>query len=123
MGKLTYHDIQSRERGVKIIEGAFDVGAVGAPTLKKPGFGFASIVRNGAGDYTVTLEEKFVGLVAADFLQLAAAGEDLTFQLLAEDVANGTFRLGCKAAAVLTDPSNGSTIYMSLRVKDTSVAY
>lgn len=56
-------------------------------------------------------------------MQQAAAAEDLTFQIESEAVASAkTIQFQCKAAAVETDPSSGSTLFIEIALKNTSVA-
>ena len=83
--------------------------------------GISSIVRNGAGDYTLTLDDKFVRLMHVNVQILAAAAEDITAQLVAEDV-NGakTIQFFTKAAAVETDPSNGSRLLIKIDLKNST---
>lgn len=98
------------------------IGAAGAPT-KDPLYskGITSITRGTAGRYTVVFDEKFFALLNANVFQMAAAAEDLTFQLVSFVVATKTAVFICKAAAVETDPSSGSTLFLKFSFKNSSV--
>ena len=90
------------------------IGAAGAPTLVS-GNGISGIVRDSAGVYTVTFTEIFPKFIMAKIMQLAAASEDLAFQLLDVDLVAKTIQFSCKdSAAAETDPSNGSSLFIEL---------
>lgn len=122
MANRRFNRYQSLEREVKALYAEVAIGASGAPTLSE-GLGIASISRNGAGDYDLVLEDKYNRLVHFDVNQEATSAEDLTFQILSEDVAGSTKTINfvCKAAAVDTDPSNGSVLRIKVEVKNSSV--
>lgn len=96
------------------------IGAAGAPTLVS-GKGITSIVRNSAGNYTVTFEDRYFGFIHAKFLQVAAAAEDLSFQVLAVSLSAKTVQFLCKDELVATDPSNGSSLYLQFSFKNSSL--
>lgn len=121
MSNFQHFGVQSRTRELKLLHGEIDIGALGAPTLvSKPGF--SSIVRNSAGNYTITLEGKYPDIISADLILEAAAAEDIQFQLESRDVANGQITFRCLTGGVETDPSNGSKILIEAKVKRTSVS-
>jgi hypothetical protein len=98
------------------------IGATGAVTSFN-GYGVASITRNGAGNYTVVLTEQHAFLIGASIIELYATSEDITFQILSEDVdnptqASRTIVFSCKKAAVETDLTSGALIYMNFRFCD-----
>jgi len=121
MANRRFHRFQSLEREVKSLYANVSIGASGAPTLVK-GLGISGIVRDSAGEYTITLEDKYSSLLHVDIVQLEADAEDLTFQVTSEDV-DGTKEISimCKAAAVETDPSDGSVLLIKIDVKNSSV--
>lgn len=123
MGKKTYHkDGGSRERGVKTLYSKVNIGAVGAPTLQKV-LGILSIVRTGAGVYTCTIEEKFIGLLLVLVGQEGVV-QDLSYCITSDDVASaGTFEITFHVAGVATDPTNGNVLDFKIDVKDTSVEF
>lgn len=115
--------MQSLTREVKHLHAKVSIGASGAPTLDSEiSVGVESIVRDSAGVYIVTLDDKYNDLVDFSVMQLATAAEDLSFQVEAEAVATDkTVQFQCKAAAVETDPSDGSTLFIKLALKNSSV--
>jgi hypothetical protein len=122
MASRNFSRKQSLEKEIKEIYARVNIGASGAPTLQD-GLGVASITRDSAGVYILTLEDKYTRLMHIDVKQLAAAAEDLTFQLEAQAVSTTkTITFRCLAAAVETDPSSGSVLYVKMDLKNTSVA-
>lgn len=118
-----FQRVQSLSREVKILHAKVAIGASGAPTLDTDAsVGVASVTRDSAGVYVVTLEDKYSSLLHVDVMQVAASAEDLTFQVEAEAVATAkTVQVQCKAAAVETDPSDGSSLLIRMELKNTSV--
>jgi len=124
MASRNFHRVQSLTREVKHLYAKAAIGASGAPTLdSNASVGITSITRDSAGVYVVTLDDKYNNLVHFSVTQQAAAAEDLTFQIESETVSSTkTVQFQCKAAAVETDPSNGSTLFIEIAVKNTSVS-
>ena len=123
MANRRFQRIQSLTREVKLLHAKVAIGASGAPTLdSEVSLGFASITRDSAGVYILTLEDKYNKLVGFKVMQQAAAAEDLTFQIESEDVASAkTIQFQCKAADTETDPSDGSSLFIEVALKNTSV--
>lgn len=120
MANRNFNRAQALEKEVKSLYADVAIGAAGAPTLTK-GLGIASITRDSAGVYIVTLDDSYTRLMSVHITQLAATAEDLTFQLETEAVsASKTLQFQCKAAAVETDPSNGSRLLITINVKNSS---
>lgn len=115
--------MQSLTREVKQLHAKVAIGAAGAPTLDTEiSVGIASVTRDSAGVYIMTLEDAYNDLVDFHVMQQAAAAEDLTFQIEAEDVASAkTIQFRAQAAATETDPSDGSTLFIKIALKNTSV--
>lgn len=124
MANRNFHRVQSLAREVKTVYGRVSIGASGAPTLDTSNsIGVASVTRDSAGVYVVTLEDKYNALLHAQIQLLEATAEDLTFQIESEDVASAkTVQIQCKAAAVETDPSDGSVLLLKFDLKNTSVS-
>ena len=121
MANRNYNRKQALEREVKEIYAEVAIAGSGAPTLTR-GTGVASVTRDSAGVYVLTLQDKYTRLMHASVTQLVAAAQDLNTQLEAEDVASAktvTFR--CVEAGVETDPDSGSVLYVSLQLKNSSV--
>ena len=123
MANRNFNRYQALEKEVKVIYAEVAIGASGAPTLSSAGLGVASVSRNSAGDYDFVLEDKYTRLMHFGVTQEAASAEDLTFQVKSEDVAGSTKTINfvCKAAAVETDPSSGSKLFIRIELKNSSV--
>jgi hypothetical protein len=124
MANRNFHRVQSLTRETKIVHAKVSIGASGAPTIDtNASVGVASITRDSAGVYIVTLDDKYNSLAHFNVIQQASAAEDLTFQIESEDVSSAkTIQFQCKAADTETDPSDGSTLFIRAELKNTSVA-
>ena len=119
-----YRNHQSKEANVTELFLRADIGATGAPTLDTAASkGIASIARDDTGDYTITLSEAYNSLLMVDVMVLEADDTDLTHQIISQAVSNSTptVKVGFHAAAVPTDPPNGSDVYIRITVKNSSV--
>ena len=122
MANRNFNRYQALEKEIKAIYADVAIGASGAPTLTK-GLGIASIVRDSAGTYSITLDDKYNRLMSSSVTQIVTGGaEDLSFQLDSEDV-DGTkvIVLVCHAAGTDTDPSDGSRLLIKFELKNSSV--
>ncbi len=119
MASRNFNSYQALEKEVKTLYAEVAIGASGAPTLTS-GLGVASVERDSAGVYTVTLEDKYVRLMWFGCQQLEAAAEDLTFQLESRASNNQSFVFQCKAGATETDPSDGSVLLLKLELKNST---
>lgn len=118
---FTYHRRQALEKEVKDLYARVTIGASGAPTLAE-GWGIASIVNNGTGDYTITLQDKYPSLKFVDMVHQNSTGEDLNVQLHSEAVATSkTIRVLTITGSSATNPSSGDVLYFKIEVKNTSV--
>lgn len=115
--------MQALEKEVKVIYARIDIGGTGAPTLDTTNSkGVASVSRTAAGDYTITLEDKYQALMHCSAQLVKAADEDLTIHVSSETVASTkTVLLTCLAATTATDPSSGSVLLVKLDLKNTTV--
>lgn len=123
MASRNFQRMQSLTREVKHLHAKVSIGASGAPTLDSNiSVGIASISRDSAGVYVLTLDDAYNALVDFSVMQIAAAAEDLTFQIESEAVASTkTIQFQCKAADVETDPSEDSVLLIKVALKNTSV--
>lgn len=123
MASRNFHRVQSLAREVKSVYAYVSIGASGAPTLdSNKSVGVTSITRDSAGVYVVTLDDKYNNLLFFNVQMLEATAEDITFQVESEAVATSkTIQFQCKAAAVETDPSDGSVLLIKIDLKNTSV--
>lgn len=122
MANRNFNRFQALEKEVKALYADVAIGATGAPTLTK-GLGIASIVRDSAGTYTVTLDDAYTRLMSASVIQIVSGGaEDLAFQLDSEDVDGAkTLVIVSHVAGTETDPSDGSRLLIKVEVKNSSV--
>lgn len=76
MANRRFQDVQALNREVKLIAGRVSVGGSGAPTLAD-GLGIASVTVAATGKYTITLDDKYTGLLyyGATYCQLAGADQ------------------------------------------------
>lgn len=121
MANRNFNRVQALEKESKHLYAEVNIGASGAPTIVKA-LGISSISRSAAGTYSVTLEDKYMRLLHVDVMQLASAAEDLTFQVKSNNVSTTkVIEIFSKAAAVATDPSNGSKLFIKIEVKNSSI--
>lgn len=121
MANRNFKRKQALESEIKEIYAEVAIAGSGAPTLTR-GTGVASVTRDSAGVYIVTLQDKYSRLMHVSVAQVVAAAEDLGFQVEAHDVTSAkTVTIRCVAAGVETDPSSGSSLLISLQLKNTSV--
>jgi hypothetical protein len=122
MANRSFNRRQSLEKEVKDLYIKISIGASGAPTLaSRASYGAASIVRNSAGDYTLTLQDKYSSLKFMEAILLDPDAEDIRFQLKSETVnTDKKVNFFTLTGASATDPSNGSAILLKLELKNTS---
>lgn len=110
------------------ITGSFAVGASGAPTLSTASKGVASITRNSAGNYTITLQDGYFAINHASFQAKAVNATTPSGIGAIEIVGNaiatqggGTVNLVCFASGAAADPTSGSSIFFQLILNNSSV--
>lgn len=109
--------------GVVLLEGRLDIHT-DASVLSTTDFLGGAITKTGTGEYTITLEDTYNKLLACNLTLSAATPVDLVPQVTSEDVDGAkTIVFSLCAAAVATDPSAATSVYISLKLKDSSVAY
>jgi len=92
MASQSFFDVECSNRDVKIVAGRFDVGSAGAITTKF-GIGWsAAKTGTGDGEYTITLDKSYTGLLHASTMHfdLGAGTDEFQIVVVAEDVANAT---------------------------------
>jgi hypothetical protein len=103
------------------------IGAAGAPTISKPDSkGILSIARTGTGAYTVTLEDKYVGLLLADYRLVLAAGAPtgmmMVIRSVAVNAATPTVAIQfVDEAGAAEEIASGSTLLLKLELKASGV--
>lgn len=121
MASRSFNRAQNLEKEVKSLFAEIAVGATGAPTLTA-GLGVASIARKGAGNYALTLDDKYVRLMHCSIIHLDADEQDLEFQLEAEDVDGAkTVEFFCLTGATATEVADGSKLYVRIDLKNSQV--
>lgn len=114
------------EKGVVTLFGDVTIGATGAPTLVAANSkGIKSIVRNSAGDYTITLQDtynKFLSLWVGFQKATAAAAPNQTVKAKSLNATGGAtieFVLYNNAGAA-TDPASGEELFIEICVGNSS---
>ncbi len=131
MANAMFWTTQSRQRELKMVHAKIAIGASGAPTLNAAAsLGIASVTRTSAGLYQITLSNKYTSLVGMECQLLhASISQHTVCQVKAEDV-DGAKTLDVWTLAptnsstttlIATDPPSGSTLYVTLALKNTSV--
>ncbi len=121
MANRNFNRRQSLEKEVKDLYLKVSIGATGAPTISS-GYGIASIARNAAGDYTITLSDKYASLKHFEVTHLSSSAQDLNFQLHSEDVASAkTIRFLCLTGATATEVASGKVLFVKIEVKNTNL--
>lgn len=95
-------------------------GAAGAPTLLN-GKGIESVTQVATGEYDIVLDDFYYDLLQFEGSLLAAAAEDLDFQLKAVDLDTKTISIFTKSGATPTDPSDGSQAFLKLGLSNTGI--
>jgi len=99
------------------------VGSSGAATVTRAQ-GVASVVRNSAGNYTVTLQDKYNALLNSSITLITPTGAPAAPQawVVSEDVAGAkTIIVQFAAAGVATDPASGESFMVKLSLSNTSL--
>ena len=125
MADVIFFNIQHRNQGVKYLGFSFAPQGTGAPTfVAADGRGVTSIVRNGAGNWTITLAQRYPRLLTAHATLAITAATDIMLQWGAIDVVtNGTLVLRAVVAAVETDiaANADNRIYVELALRNTGI--
>lgn len=123
MANRNYNRAQNLEKEVKSLFLDVAIGATGAPTLTKA-MGTASIARNSAGNYTITLQDAYVRLMSFECMNLASSAQGLNFELVAESVASAkTIQFRCldlDGTPSPTDPANPSRLLIRIDLKNST---
>jgi len=121
----------SYEKGVIHVYANIAIGASGAPTIvKSKNQGIKSVVRNSAGDYTITFGnsvtgevDKYQRLLFVEGIVLNATASAIVQVIpLADNSASGTIEVVCSSAtATAADPEDGSTLLLHFVLKNSTV--
>lgn len=97
------------------------VGASGAPTLSRA-MGVTSMVRNSAGNYTITLQDKYNLLMNVQAQQIQASGAMAAplINIVSESVNSAkTIVIQCRdAAGAAADIDNGNTLLLHIILRN-----
>lgn len=120
MNRLLNQFRYSFERDVVEYFAKVTIGATGAPTLSR-GKGIASIVRNSAGLYTITLQDKSARLLemSHDMLSGSSALAAPFMNIVSETVASTkliVLQFRALDNSTATDPANGEILYLRIAV-------
>lgn len=109
------------ERAVVSLFAEIAIGATGAPTLLA-GNGIESVTRSAAGEYLVTLQDKYYRLLGLNVVLEAVAAENVRFQIKEEAVKESkTLSFFSLLGGVPTDPSDGSKIRLEIKLKNSGM--
>lgn len=124
MANRNFFRKQSMEREVKELYVAASIAAAGAPTLTRD-LGVASLVRDSAGVYTLTLEDKYNALLQVSVsLQLAAGAPSSVAHVVRSEDVDGAKTVVIEfvdAAGAAVELDNGTVVKLKLDLKNTSV--
>lgn len=101
------------------------IGASGAPTLSASGsIGIASIVRNSAGNYTITYGSAYARFIYAGRQFVMASGFPAAPNMVIKSNTSSTLVVEFQnSAGTATDPDSGSTLLMEIRLANSDVVY
>lgn len=115
----------SLEKAVVKLWAKVAIGATGAPTLSAANSkGISSITRAAAGNYTITLQDKYVKLLGFQCTFMDAAGlPDAPMVALDTDTdVTATSPIihfyTASSAGVAADPANGETMYIEITLSN-----
>jgi hypothetical protein len=106
------------EKGVSIISKVVTFGVASISSQVGKGL---SVARNGAGDYTITLEDVWPSLLGATVTFEAGTAVDLVPQLNNVALSSKTIGVKLLAAAVATEPATTTKLYITLILKNSTL--
>lgn len=129
MADVGFNTVQSRTKGVKMIQGVIKVvGASNAAnssvTMEAGGDGISAVTRTGTGAYKLALRDQFVDFVGGHLSMMCSTAIDLVPQFVQQtaDASGKDVTFKTLAAATATDTAAGVThrILFTLFLKNTS---
>lgn len=124
MANRTFQDVQSNYREVKEVHMSVAIGSSGAPTIDTFGGSYASIVRNTTGNYTITMAEGYSGFLNGLVTYSHGTTADFIFQWKSISDSSSAYNficIGADGSTALEDPASGSTLYITLWLRNSSV--
>lgn len=123
MANRYFHKMQANVREAKDIFAEAAIGASGAPTLTANSSPFVTTwVRNGAGDYTITLSDAYNAIISFSADLIDTTARDFTYQVHTRTAGTASIRFLCITTATATDPPNGGTLMVRITCKNSSLA-
>lgn len=115
----------SLEKQVVDLFGRVTFGSTGAPTLDAVNSkGIKSIVRNSAGNYTVTLSDSYVRLLLAKHIFISASAPASPSLYIASETvktpSGPAIVLQFNAAGTATDPASGEEVRLQFVLKNST---
>ena len=122
MASRNYNRMQALTKEAKELHITVAIGASGAPTVtNEKEAGTSDITRNAAGEYTLTLQDKYVRLLAFQDTVISTAQQDSKVQVTAEDVAGAkTIDFTTSVAGTPTDLADGDTLLLTVKAKNST---
>ena len=121
MNRLFNQFFLSLERGKAILFAKVAIGATGAPTLNAiKSKGIATVVRNSAGNYTVTLNDKYVDLFHFNVNFISAVPPTAAYAFTESQDVDGakTIVFQCiDVSGAAVDPTSGTEMQIEIKLK------
>jgi hypothetical protein len=111
------------EQGPTALYAKLTVGSTGAVSATA-GYGLAEttpIVRNGAGNYTISLDRSYKKLLKCVHTMVLASPQDLALTVTSDDISTGSITVEFSIGGTATDPSSGAIVLFEIVVADTSL--
>ncbi len=84
----------------------------------------AAVTKTGTGEYTITLNDTYVAMVAVDAQLQAATAVDLVPQVKSYDVTSAkTVVINLNAGATPTNPAAACVLHVKILLRDSTVVY
>lgn len=120
---MLYREAGAKVRALVNLYAEVAIGAAGAPTLDAAkSRGIASIKREGAGDYTITLDGPYQRLLTADVKFVVASGLPASPVAFIRSSTATTVRIVLTKldTPAATDPASGETMLLALTLANGS---
>jgi hypothetical protein len=124
MNRLFNQFFLSLERGKVILFANVAVGATGAPTLNAiKSKGVATVVRNSTGNYTVTLNDKYVDLFHVNVNFISTVPPTAAYAYTESQDVDGakTIVFQCiDVSGAAADPTSGTVMQIEMKLKSST---
>jgi hypothetical protein len=121
MNRLYNQFFLSLERGKAVLFGKVAIGATGAPTINAvKSKGIASIARNSTGNYTITLNDRYVDMFKCGVQFLFATDPAVCRVYIVSQAVNSTKAIVIQCvdnANAAVDPANGAEMSLEIVLK------